>query len=138
MVLCVYPGCETADMGEQSMREDRVQHQAYASLRDSFASAMPGGAIVAVSMCDPTEQLFLAYQLQWQTKADVRRVAHYLTRDHQLKLADAFGLPVREHVGRRYYERATMIAREGRIQHVFDSPRAGQDAHQALAWLQLH
>ena len=137
LVVYVYPGCETEDEGRASIRLDVVQHRTYEKLRYRFARVIPGGAVVAVSMAPPIEQRKYALDLELDPDGDERHVAHYLVEDDRRALTRAFGLPIREHLGRLHYERVTLIAREGRIRHVFVLPRPHDDAYKALTWLHL-
>lgn len=138
LVIYVYPGCETEEDGAASMRLDLAQHKTYEKLRARFAQVMPEGALVAVSMAPPVEQCRHALEVGVNPEGDERHVAHYLIEDDNRALARAFGVPVHTHHGRAHYERVTLIAREGRIKHVFGSPRPHDDAYQALTWLQMN
>jgi peroxiredoxin len=138
LVLYVYPGCEDSPAdGRESLQADTVQHRTYTVLRKQFARLMPDGALVAVSSIPPTRQFHLSPELAWEQDED-SPFQHYLVSDETLQLAEELGLPTFEHEGETYYERLTLVARAGRIQRVFHPVTPGQDAHQALTWLQLH
>lgn len=138
LVLYVYPGCERSpEEGPDSLVADRRQHKAYSVLRPHFAELMPGGAIVAVSAVSPTQQFHMSPELAWDQDEDAP-FQHYLVSDETLLLAKTLRLPTFQDEGETYYERLTLVARDGRIQCVFHPAMPGQDARQALAWLQLH
>jgi peroxiredoxin len=138
LVLYVYPGCEHSP-GErtQSRHADTVQHRTYSALRKRFAELMPSGAIVAVSSISPTQQFHQSPELAWDQDEDAP-FQHYLVSDEALQLAEELELPTFRHQGETYYERLALVACSGRIQRVFHPVTPGQDARQALAWLQLH
>jgi peroxiredoxin len=137
LVLYVYPGCERSPGdGAASLGADAMQHRTYCALRKRFAEAMPGGALVALSSISPTQQFHQSPELAWDQDEDAP-FQHYLVSDETLQLAEELQLPTFQHDGETYYERLTLIAHEGRIQRVFHPVTAGQDARQALTWLQL-
>jgi peroxiredoxin len=138
LVLYVYPGCEHSP-GEhaQSRHADTVQHRTYSVLRKRFAEIVPSGAIVAVSSISPTQQFHQSTELAWDQDEDAP-FQHYLVSDEALQLAEELELPTFQHQGETYYERLALVACSGRIQRVFHPVTPGQDARQALAWLQLH
>jgi peroxiredoxin len=138
LVLYVYPGCDLSSAdGARSLDADLLQHRAYSALRDRYAEVVPGGAIVAASSISPTAQFHHSPELAWD-QDDCTRFPHYLVSDEMLQLASELGLPTFSHEGETYYERLTLVAHEGRIQRVFHPAIPGQDARQALTWLQLH
>ena len=138
LVLYVYPGSERSPTdGGTSLAADDAQHRTYSVLRRRFAEAMPAGAIVALSSISPTLQFHQAPELAWDQDEDAP-FQHYLVSDETLQLAEELRLPTFQHEGETYYERLALVAREGRIQRVFHPVVPGQDARQALTWLQLH
>jgi peroxiredoxin len=138
LVLYTYPGCERSPAdGADSFDADALQHKTYSALRDRFAEVVPRGALVALSSIPPTQQFHRAPELAWDQDEDAI-LQHYLVSDELLQLAHELGLPTFRHGGETYYERLTLVARNGRIQCVFHPVTPGQDARQALAWLQLH
>ena len=138
LVLYVYPGCEhSPGDGPASLGADEMQHRTYCVLRKRFAEAMPGGALVALSSIPPTQQFHQSPELAWDQDEDAP-FQHYLVSDETLQLAEELQLPTFQHHGQTYYERLTLVAHKGRIQRVFHPVTAGQDARQALTWLQLH
>jgi peroxiredoxin len=137
LVLYVYPGCEHSPAdGAASLGADAMQHRTYCVLRKRFAEAMPGGALIALSSIPPTQQFHQSPELAWDQTEDAP-FQHYLVSDETLQLAEELQLPTFQHDGETYYERLTLVAHEGRIQRVFHPVTAGQDARQALTWLQL-
>ncbi len=85
------------------------------------------------------------YGLSAQPLAEQRAFAereampYPLLNDHELRLADRLGLPTFEADGLRLYRRLTLIARRGRVEHVFYpvwSP--ARHAAAVLEWLQRH
>lgn len=138
LVLYVYPGCQQslAD-GADSIDADATQHKTYCVLRKRFAEAMPGGALVALSSISPVQQFHQSPELAWD-QDEGAPFQHYLVSDETLQLAGELQLPTFQRDGATYYERLTLVAREGRIQRVFHPVTAGQDARKALTWLQLH
>jgi peroxiredoxin len=138
LVLYLYPGCEHSPAdGPESLHADALQHRTYTCLRKRFAELVPDGALVAVGSISPTLQFHLSPELAWEQDEDAP-FQHYLVSDETLQLAEELGLPTFQHEGETYYERLTLIARAGRIQRVFHPVTPGQDARQALTWLQLH
>lgn len=138
LVLYVYTGCESSSADRQaSVAGDNLQHETYGALCSRFAEVMPGGALVALSSIPPRLQLHQSPELAWRQEEGAP-FEHYLVSDETLQLAEDLGLPTFEHESNVYYERLTIVARGGRIQRVFHPVVPGQDARQALAWLQLH
>ena len=138
LVLYIYPGCERSPAdGTESFDGEDLHHKAYTAVRERFADVVPRGALVALSSIPPTQQFHHSPELAWDQDEDAR-FQHYLVSDELLQLAQELGLPTFQHSGGTYYERLTLIAREGRIQRVFHPVTPGQDARQALTWLQLH
>jgi hypothetical protein len=138
LLLYVYPGCEDLPPdSEAGVAGDVLQHATYEALRERFAEAMPGGALVALSSIPAWLQLHHSPDLAWLQDRETP-FEHYLISDETLQLAEELCLPTFEHKGNRYYQRLTIVARGGRIQRVFHPIVPGQDARQALAWLQLH
>lgn len=135
VVIYVFPGCETED-GE-SLEEDLAQHRDFEDLRARFASVIPGGAVVGVSMVPPLVQYRCAYERGVGPVGDEWHIPHHLVLDDRFALARTLGLPVCEYGESAYYDRVTLVARDGKIRKVFACSRAGDDARQALAWLQL-
>lgn len=138
LVLYVYPGCEhSPGEGAASLQADAVQHRTYSVLRKRFAEVVPGGALVALSSIPPTLQFHQSPELAWDQGEDAP-FQHYLVSDEALQLASKLRLPTFRYEGTVFYERLTLVVRNGRIQRVFHPVTAGQDARQALTWLQLH
>lgn len=138
LVLYVYPGCERSPAdGAGSLAGDDIQHRTYGVLRKRFAETMPGGALVALSSISPTLQFHQSPELAWDQDEDAP-FQHYLVSDETLQLAEELRLPTFEHEGEIYYERLTLVARAGLVQRVFHPVVPGQDARQALTWMQLH
>lgn len=138
LVLYVYPGCEDLPPdSDAGVAGDVLQHATYDALRDRFAEAMPGGALVALSSIPAWLQLHHSPDLAWLQDQEAP-FEHYLISDETRQLAEELGLPTFEHEGKVYYERLTIVARGGHIQRVFHPVVPGQDARQALTWLQLH
>jgi hypothetical protein len=138
LVLYVYPGCEGLPPdSDAGVAGDIRQHASYETLRDEIATAIPGGALVALSSIPAWMQLHHSPDLAWLQDQETP-FAHYLISDEMLQLAEDLGIPTFEHKGNRYYERLAIVARGGRIQRVFHPVAPGQDARQALAWLRLH
>lgn len=137
LVLYVYPGSDHSPAdGARSLDVDLMQHRTYSALRDRYAEVVPGGALVAASSISPTAQFHHSPELAWD-QDEGARFPHYLVSDEMLQLASELGLPTFSHEGETYYERLTLVAHEGRIQRVFHPAIPGQDARQALTWLQL-
>jgi peroxiredoxin len=138
LVIYTYPGCKHSPSdGINSLDADLLQHRTYSALRERFAETVPGSALMALSSISPTQQFHYSPDLAWDQDEDTP-FQHYLVSDEMLQFATELGLPTFDHEGETYYERLTLIAREGRIQRVFHPVQPGQDAHQALTWLQLH
>jgi peroxiredoxin len=138
LVLYIYPGCQRSPIeGTESLDADTLQHKTYSALRDRFAEVAPHGALVALSSIPPTQQFHHSPELAWD-QDEGSRFQHYLVSDELLQLAQELGLPTFRDAGETYYERLTLLARDGRIQRVFHPVTPGQDAWQALTWLQLH
>lgn len=138
LVLYLYPGCERSPAdGTESLEADLLQHRTYSMLRGRFAEVAPNGALIALSSISPTQQFHQSPELAWDQDEDAP-FQHYLVSDEMLQLAQELELPTFQHEGETYYQRLTLIARAGRIQRIFHPVSPGQDAHQALTWLQLH
>lgn len=138
LVLYTYPGCEQSpEDGLASLHADSVQHRTYSVLRKQFAEALPGGALVAISSISPTLQFHQSPELAWE-QDEGAPFEHFLVSDEALQLASELGLPTFQHEGQVFYKRLALIARGSRIERVFHPVTAGQDARQALTWLQLH
>lgn len=137
LVLYVYPGSECSPIdGARSLDVDLLQHRTYSALRDRYAEVVPGGALVAASSISPTAQFHHSPELAWD-QDEGTRFPHYLVSDEMLQLASELGLPTFSHEGETYYERLTLVAHERRIRRVIHPATPGQDARQALTWLQL-
>lgn len=133
LVLFTYPGAQ----GDGDER-DRLRYRSFAALRDSFQSVIPGGAVVAASATSRAEQFHQDPEVMWEQAldSDPRCI---LISDEMCYLAEELGLPTFERGGRTFYERLVLIARNGVVEKVFRSiDESAQDAHKALAWLQLH
>lgn len=138
LVLYVYPGCDRSPAdGAGSLAGDGIQHRTYGVLRKRFAETMPGGALLALSSISSTFQFHQSPELAWDQDEEAP-FQHYLVSDETLQLAEELRLPTFEHEGEVYYERLTLVARAGVIQRVFHPVVPGQDARQALTWMQLH
>jgi peroxiredoxin len=138
LVLYVYPGSNRSPAeGTESLDADTLQHKSYSGLRERFAEVVPRGALVALSSIPPTQQFHHSPELAWDQDEEAT-FQHYLVSDESLQLAQELGVPTFSDAGETYYERLTLVARDGRIQRVFHPVTPGQDARQALTWLQLH
>lgn len=135
LVLYVYPGIDFClDQRLESIALDRVQHEAYRRVRRQFARVMPRGAIVALSSLTRSEQFHREPELAFE-QLHAQDFPHVLACDESCHLADALGLPTFGCDGRRYYERATVVARYGQIAKVLYPVNPENDADRALACL---
>src|SRR4051794_27780939 len=136
LVLYVYP--RTGVPGEPLLpgwdeipgaRGCTPQNCAFRDLNDQLAEA--GAAVYGLS----------SQSLEAQTEfAEREHIPYPLLNDSGLRLAEplpsGLGLPTFETSGLRLYKRLTLIAREGRIEHViYPVFPPGSDAPAALSWL---
>lgn len=137
LILYVYPGCGSPDSVEA--KDDRLRHRSFIGLRCSFADAMPGATIVALSSLSPLEQFRRDAAMVWSCLEEHEGCCPYrLVPDETWQAAQELGLPTFELEGRSFYEPVTIVARNYTIEKVFHPAKAGSDAHQALAWLRAH
>ena len=128
VVLYLYPGggSSRAD-GEQSAALDAVEHRTFRDHQADLAAVRH--RTVGISSQPTGAQLGSAFAC---------RLEHELLSDPKLLLARALGLPTFTTDGERWYERVTLLARDGVIERVFFPVDAGRSAAQALAWIRLH
>ena len=99
--------------------------------RDAYDRIRACGArLIGLSSQTVAEQLELVQRLE---------LRHPLASDPLFAFADAMRLPTFEVAGRRLYKRLTIVARGGRVEHVF-YPVFPPDRHPAevAAWLERH
>lgn len=138
LVLYIYPGSRAISSdGSERRVPDSLQHEAYRSLRSSFAEVIPHGAIVALSSLSRIEQFRCDPQLALE-QLESQDFAHHLITDEGCYLARELGLATFECAGKQHYERITLIARGGRIETVLHPVDPETDASQALACLRAH
>ncbi len=129
LVIYIYPGSERSPAdGEQTPLMDDAQHRAFGEHRAALASR--GYQVVGVSSQPVKAQRrsVLAGQL-----------AQRLFSDPELQLARELELPTFELEGARWYERLTLIVKDGRIEKAFfPVASAGRSAAQVIAWMQVH
>jgi peroxiredoxin len=90
--------------------------------------ARHGAKLVGISAQTPGEQAEFAER---------EHIPYPLLSDHDLKLADAMGLPTFETSGLRLYKRLTFVAERGRIVKVFYPVfPPDRNAGDVLAWLE--
>jgi peroxiredoxin len=86
-----------------------------------------GAGLIGISTQTPAEQ---------REFADREHIPYPLLSDHELKLADAMGLPTFETSGLRLYKRLTFVAEAGEIVKVFYPVfPPDRNAGDVLAWL---
>jgi hypothetical protein len=116
---------------------DEHQHDTYRMLRHRFAATMPDGSAIAALSTAPDPMSFVSAELQTPEATGDHQILHYLLDDTGLGLAKELPLPTFERDEMRLYDRITFVVMEGIIKKVFYPVIAGQDARQALTWLQL-
>ena len=90
--------------------------------------ARHGATLIGISAQTPAEQAEFAQR---------EHIPYPLLSDHELKLAEAMGLPTFETSGLRLYKRLTFIAEQGRIVKVFYPVfPPDRNADEVLAWLE--
>lgn len=139
LVIYLQPGfvLHTDEHGS-SPHEDDLQHRAYLRLLSRFDRVMPGGSIVGLSAAPDRMRMLNASPRSRCLSVKEPTVGHCVLDDPYLTLAKDLGAPTFQDHGGRRYERATIVAVDGRVAKVFHPAIAGRDASQALAWLQLH
>jgi peroxiredoxin len=109
LVVYFYPGCSTsAGRESDTPLVDAEQHRGFRDLRDDFAARHV--TVVGVSS-QPIERQ------QGAIAAD--RLPHLLARDGALQFADALGLPTFRLGAERFFQRLTLVVKEGVIWQVF-------------------
>jgi peroxiredoxin len=129
VVYYLYPGTDAAPAaGSVSPAEDAAQHIAFAAYADEFAANE--ARVVGISAQTTEEQHRALKSIA---------VNHEMRVDPGLVLADALGLPIFEHAGRRWYRRLTLLTKHGVIEAVFYPVEdAATGPRQILTWMQLH
>jgi peroxiredoxin len=132
LVVYVYP--RTGVPGEPSpdgwddipgARGCTVQSCAFRDVREELARH--GATLVGISAQTPAEQAEFAAR---------EHIPYPLLSDHDLRLADAMGLPTFQTSGLHLYKRLTFVAEQGRIVKVFYPVfPPDRNAGEVLAWL---
>jgi peroxiredoxin len=132
LVVYVYP--RTGVPGEPSpdgwddipgARGCTVQSCAFRDAREELARH--GATLVGISAQTPAEQAEFAAR---------EHIPYPLLSDHELRLADAMGLPTFQTSGLHLYKRLTFVAEQGRIVKVFYPVfPPDRNAGEVLAWL---
>jgi peroxiredoxin len=127
LVIYIYPGsCSSPADGEQTPLLDAAQHRAFCTHQRDLEAR--GYSVMGISSQpkDAQKQSVLA-----------GRLTQRLLSDPELHLAWALELPTFDLDGASWYQRVTLVAREGRIEKAF-SPVASAvlSAAQVLAWMQ--
>ena len=95
--------------------------------RRQRSSPRHGATLIGISAQTPAEQAEFAER---------EHIPYPLLSDHELKLAEAMGLPTFETSGLRLYKRLTFVAEQGRIVKVFYPVfPPDRNADEVLAWL---
>jgi peroxiredoxin len=132
LVVYVYP--RTGVPGEPSpdgwddipgARGCTVQSCTFRDAREELARH--GARLVGISAQTPAEQAEFAAR---------EHIPYPLLSDHELRLADAMGLPTFQTSGLHLYKRLTFVAEQGRIVKVFYPVfPPDRNAGEVLAWL---
>jgi peroxiredoxin len=126
LVIYCLPGSQTAE--ETSNAEDQREHRAYRRHEATFARRQ----VRVASLSSAPRKLQMRAMLMHQ-------VSHHMLLDPALLIADALGLPTLTDGAARCYDRLTLIARNGIIEHVFyPLERGGRSPAQVLAWMDVH
>jgi peroxiredoxin len=126
LVIYCLPGAQTAE--QASHDEDQREHRAYRQHEAVFA----GRQIRVASISSEPRKLQMRAML-------MQEVNHHMLLDPTLLIADALGLPSLTDGARRCYDRLTLIARDGIIEHVFyPLERGGRSPAQVLTWMDVH
>jgi peroxiredoxin len=105
-------GCTPQSCAFRDAREELARH---------------GAALIGISAQTPDEQ---------REFAEREHIPYPLLSDHDLRLAQAMGLPTFETAGLHLYKRLTFVAEQGRIVKVFYPVfPPDRDAANVLAWL---
>jgi peroxiredoxin len=123
-----YPGIrKTSPSSESFPAEDDAQHRAF---RDS-RGALEEHEVRTVGISSQSEG-------ELRETINTNQISHLMLRDPGLVIAESLGLPTFEHANRTWYQRLTLLTREGTIEwacYPVDDPAAV--ARQILTWLQL-
>jgi peroxiredoxin len=126
LVIYCLPGTQTAL--QASHAEDSREHRAYRQHEAVFA----GRQVRVASISSEPRNLQIRAML-------VHEVNHHMLLDPTLLIADALGLPTLTDDAGRRYDRLTLIARKGIVEHVFyPLERGGRSPAQVLAWMDVH
>jgi peroxiredoxin len=126
LVIYCLPGAQTAEQASQA--EDQREHRAY---REHEALLARRQVRVASLSSEPRKLQIRAMLMD--------EVNHHMLLDPALVIADALGLPTLTDGAGRCYDRLTLIARKGIIEHVFyPLERGGRSPEQILTWLDVH
>jgi len=125
LAVYFYPG--NSDDADAAL-EDARQHRAFRRHERAFEER---SIRVAALSSQPQEQ-----QVQSVWAHDLQ---HAMLRDTELALADRLCLPTVQADGKRWFDRVTLLALGGVIEHVFHPvTRASANPEQVLAWIELH
>jgi peroxiredoxin len=126
LVIYCLPGAQTAE--QASHAADSRERRAYRQHEAVFA----GRQVRVASISSEPRKL--------QIRAMLRHgVNHHMLLDPTLLIADALGLPTLTDGAGRCYDRLTLIAWKGIIEHVFyPLERGGRSPAQVLTWMNVH
>lgn len=128
LVIYFYPGSSSSPSdGEQTPLLDVAQHRAFHVRRVDLEARRYGVVGISTQSSAAQRQSVLA-----------GRLTQRLLSDPEMQLAERLPLPTFEHDGASWYERLTLVAREGHVEKAF-SPvgSAGRSAAQVIAWMQM-
>lgn len=126
LVIYCLPGTQSAEQASDA--EDQREHRAYRQHQAVFASRQ----IRVASLSSEPRKLQIKAML-------THELNHHMLLDPALLIADALGLPTLTDGAARCYDRLTLIARKGIIEHVFyPLERGGRSPAQVLAWMDVN
>lgn len=126
LVIYCLSGAQTAEPASHA--EDQHEHRAYREHEAVFARRK----VRLASLSSEPRKLQMTAML-------MHELNHHMLLDPALLIADALGLPTLTDGAERRYDRLTLIARKGIIEHVFyPLERGGRSPAQVLAWMDVH
>ncbi len=128
LVIYMYPGSSSSPAdGEQTPLLDAAQHRAFCTHQRDLEAR--GYSVLGISSQHKDAQ---------KRSVLAGRLTQRLLSDPQLQLAQELTLPTFEHDGKSWYQRLTLVTREGRIEKAF-SPVASavRSAAQVVAWMRV-
>lgn len=127
LVVYIYPGSRSSPAdGEQTPLLDAAQHRVFCARQRDLEARNYN--VLGISSQSTTAQ---------KQSALADRLTQRLLSDPELQLAHGLDLPTFALDGASWYQRLTLLVREGRIEKAFfPVASAGRSAAQVIAWMQ--